>query len=203
MQFVLNLFHKWGLWAVFLLIFLEYACFPIPSEVVLPFAGFISNKVGNNLFLTLLISVFFGYIGSLVCYFIGYYGGNYIFDKIYNKFKGWRKGLDNSKAFFDKYGNTSVMIGRIVPLCRTYISFFAGLFRQNFFSYSLFSCLGICVWNTILVSLGYYLGDNWEIIAIYYNKYKYLFVIMFVLIFILFCLIKYKKKKREKNIIGD
>ena len=105
MDFILLLFNKYGLFVIFLVIALEYACFPIPSELVLPFLGYVSNKNFYSLFGVIIMSIIMGYIGSLICYLVGYYGGSKIYNKIYNKFPRWRKGLDNSYRFFYKYGN--------------------------------------------------------------------------------------------------
>ena len=201
MNFILSIFSKWGLFAMFILILLEYACFPIPSEVVLPFAGFISSSKGYSLVGVILLSVITGYIGCLICYLIGYYGGNYIYNKIYTKFPKWQKGLDSAENKFKKYGNVSVFACRLLPLCRTYISFFAGIFKQSLFKYSIYSIFGILLWNIILISLGYFLGNNWNLASNYYDKYK---IVLFavLLVFIVFFLV-YRIIKKVKNSNGD
>jgi membrane protein DedA with SNARE-associated domain len=150
------------------------------------------------------MSVIFGYIGSIFCYLVGYYGGSKLYNKIYNKMPKWRKGLDSSYNFFYKYGNLSVMIGRIIPMCRTYVSLFAGLFKQSLFKYSFYSLIGITIWNTILIMLGYYLSDKWSAVGKYYSKYKLIFLIIIIgAIFIFFSFKMYKKFKKTKTINGD
>ena len=133
------MFDKYGLLMLFVLVFFEYSCFPLPSEVVLPFLGHMCNNNFYSLTGVILLSIIMGYLGCLVCYLIGYYGGGKIYNVIYDKFPSWRKGLDSSHKFFYKYGNISVMIGRIIPMCRTYVSFFSGIFKQSLFKYSLYS----------------------------------------------------------------
>jgi len=201
MNFILSVFNKWGLLAMFILILLEYACFPIPSEIVLPFAGFIASSRGYNFVGTILLSVIMGYFGCLICYLIGYYGGNYIYSKIYEKFPRWRKGLDSAENKFKKHGNVSVFVCRLVPLCRTYISFFAGIFKQSILKYSLYSVLGILIWNIILISLGYFLGNNWGVVSSYYDKYK--FVLIIVLLIVLFFYLMNKRIRKVKTKSGD
>lgn len=204
MDFILMLFDKYGLLMIFLIIMFEYACFPIPSELVLPFLGYVSNYNFYNLFGVIIMSVIVGYIGSLICYLVGYYGGSKIYNKIYNKIPKWRKGLDASHGFFYKYGNISVMVGRVIPMFRTYVSFFAGLFKQSLFKYSLYSIVGITVWNAILITLGYYLSYKWELVESYYEKYKILFLIIIITLLIIFLIYKvYKKIKNTKTINGD
>ena len=202
MNFIINLFNKWGLIIFFILVMLEYACFPLPSEVLLPFLGFMINVNDYSVVGAIVLSTIMGFIGCLLCYLVGYYGGNVFYNKIYNKFKNVKKGVDYGKEKFDKYGNISVMICRIIPLCRTYISFLSGLYKQSLFTYSLFSILGILIWNSILIVLGYL--DRWGLVTIYYNKYKLVFIITILFLIAGFLLYKlYKKKKLRKNINGD
>lgn len=204
MTIINNLFNKWGLFSVFILIALEYACFPLPSELILPFAGFITSINQYSIIGVIILSTISGYVGCLICYLVGYYGGNYLYNIIYNKKKKWRRGLDNASVKFRKYGCLSVFICRLIPLCRTYISFFAGTFKQGLFKYSLYSVLGILIWNSFLIVLGHILMNNWKIVSNYYNKYK-LFILVFVLLFLLFVLLykMYKKKKLTETINGD
>jgi len=204
MKIITSLFNKWGLLAVFVLIGLEYACFPLPSEIVLPFAGFLASINKYSVVGVIILSSIAGYIGCLICYLVGYYGGHYLYNKIYNKFKKWQKGLDVASNKFNKYGNLSVFVCRLIPLCRTYISFFAGLFKQNFFKYSFYSILGILIWNIVLIMLGYVLVNNWVLVGKYYNKYKFivLLLILMILFFILFYKL-HKKRKLTKTINGD
>lgn len=204
MNIILNLFNTNGLIAVFILVGLEYACFPLPSEFILPFLGSIASINGYSIVGVIILSVIFSYFGCLICYLIGYYGGTYLYNKIYNKFIKWQKGLDLASSKFNKYGNVSVLVCRLIPLCRTYISFFAGIFKQNLFKYSLYSIAGIAVWNTVLISLGYTLANKWEIIDGYYNKYKFILLFLFIIVACVFLFSKvYKKRKIDKNINGD
>lgn len=201
MGFIMSFFYKWGIFAVFLLVALEYACFPLPSEIILPFTGFLANERGYSLVGVIIFSTVMGYIGCLFCYVVGYYGGGYLYSKLYKKMKKWRKGLDSANYFFEKYGNLSVLGGRILPLCRTYISFFAGMFKQGLFKYSLYSIIGILVWNSFLISMGYYLADKWGLVSKYLEKYKIAFFL--VLFILLICFFVYKNKKNAKTINGD
>ena len=84
------------------------------------------------------MSIIFSYFGCLVCYLIGYYGGTYVYNKICNKYVRWQKGFDSAREKFNKYGNISVLVCRLIPLSRTYISFFAGMFKQSLFKYSIY-----------------------------------------------------------------
>lgn len=204
MDIIFRFFSKGGLVAVLVLIGLEYACFPIPSEFILPFLGSIASIEGYSVLGVILLSVIASYIGCLICYLIGYYGGVYLYNKIYNKFVRWQKGLNEANRKFEKYGNISVLVCRLVPLCRTYISFFAGIFKQGLIKYSFFSLLGIFIWNTVLITLGFNLANRWQIIGEYYNKYKNFIIIIFGIILLMILFFKlYKKVKKDKTINGD
>lgn len=203
MQFIWMLFNRYGLLIVFVLTVLEYACFPLPSEVVLPFMGYIVSSGSYSLFGTILMSVLMGYLGSLVCYLIGYYGGSKIYNIIYNTKPSWRKGLDCSHNFFNKYGNISVFVGRVIPMCRTYVSFFAGMFKQSLFKYSTYSILGITIWNSLLIAVGYYLADNFILVKKYYDNYKFCFIGIFITALLFFVYNMYKRRKKTKTINGD
>lgn len=195
-QILLNWIADYGMAAVFLVIALEYACFPVPSELVLPFAGAFAARTGIRFFWMLLISVGAGLAGSLICYLIGYYGGNLVLQKWTLKHPKSKQGLDASRNWFEKYGNLSVMLGRVLPLCRTYISFIAGLSKQSPIKFLLFSAVGITVWNTVLTGLGYQLGAHWETVSVYAEKYQYLLLpAVIVLVFAVVMNIRSKIRK--------
>lgn len=167
---------EYGLIAIFVIIMLEYACLPLPSEVVLPFSGAIAAQ-GKISFVAILgISIAAGLLGSLICYFLGYVGGSPLLDKLSQKYPKMKKGIEASKAKYEKYAALSVGVGRLIPLCRTYISFVAGIAKQDLKVYTLASIIGISCWNTILVGAGYVFSNQWESIANYYGEYKKLLI---------------------------
>lgn len=128
-------FFEYGLLAMFLIILIEYACFPISSEIVLPFSGAFASIQGIPFFIVLPLSVIAGLVGTCICYGIGNYGGAVIINKIKRKFPKSAKGMDSAQDTFNKYGAIAVCLGRVVPICRTYIAFFAGAAKLNFITY--------------------------------------------------------------------
>lgn len=190
---------NYGLLAVFILIFFEYACAPISSEILLPLSGIMSKELEINFFLILLISVIAGILGALVCYMIGRIGGRIFIDKIKEKIPKLNKPFDISNKTYIKYQNLSTAIARLIPVCRTYISFLAGINKQNIFSYIISSSIGITIWNSCLIYAGYYFKGNEYSFKMILFKYRYL--IFFVICLTLIIAICKKEVKHKKNMI--
>ena len=182
MEYFTNLIFQYGLIAMFI-IMLEYACFPVSSEIVLPFSGAVASVSHIPFLLILPVSVAAGLIGTSICYWIGRYGGTSLIQKIVHRFPKSRKGIDTSYKNFEKYGTYAVCILRVIPICRTYIAFIAGALNQNYLVFIVSSFIGITVWNTVLIGIGYFLKENWRNVTIYYNEYKsFLIPILFILL---------------------
>lgn len=198
MSFLSQLIYDYGIVAMFLIIMLEYACFPVSSEIVLPLSGAVAS-INNTHFLVILpLSVLAGMIGTCFCYGIGWFGGGAIINTIKKKFPKTEKSLDASYERFHKTGASTVCIGRVIPLVRTYIALIAGAARLSPSIYFPYSFLGITIWNTLLIGLGYSLRENYSRVAIYYEKYKHnLMPILLVVIAFLIIQRIYKKKKNK------
>ncbi|WP_343210552.1 DedA family protein [Anaerolentibacter hominis] len=198
MSFFTTFFFQYGLTAIFLLILLEYACFPVSSEIVLPLAGAVAATRNLSFFLILPVSVVAGLLGTTICFAIGRFGGQKLLNKLQEKFPASRKGIESSFAKFEKHGSKAVCFGRVIPICRTYIAFVAGALKQPYPVFLFSSFIGITVWNTILMGLGYYLKANWKIVQSYYEKYSHIFLLVLLLFLLLFFLYTALKKSRQK-----
>ncbi|MGI5997489.1 MAG: DedA family protein [Lutispora sp.] len=192
LNYLIGITSEIGYIGVITIVGLEYACFPLPSEIVLPFVGFLAASGAVSYIGVLIASTIAGILGSLVCYYIGYFGGKPILDRIGDKVPSSRKSIFAAKNTFDKYDKISVMIARVLPLARTYISIPAGIARMNVFKFILFSSIGIIIWNTVLISLGYYLGSNWMMVEQLMKKYT-----LFIGILVLILTVAYFIKKRK------
>jgi len=180
-----------------LIIFLEYACFPISSELVLPFSGAVARAENVSFFLLLPLSVLAGLLGTGLCYLAGHIGGEAILTKLIKRFPKTEKAINASRAKFTKYGAGAVCIGRVIPLCRTYIAFVAGAVGQSPSVYFPYSLLGITIWNSALLSFGYFLQDNWGAVSGYYARYKQYFIP--VLMGIVIVLLLHKRAKHRAS----
>ena len=187
-----------GLIAMFIIIMLEYACFPVSSEIVLPFSGAVAAHKHIPFIIIIFSSVIAGMLGTSFCYAIGRFGGNALINRIIKRFPKTEKGINAANNKFNHYGNYAVCFGRMIPICRTYIAFIAGAAKQPLHTYFSYSFLGITIWNIILIGIGYYLRDNWSQLLYYYHKFEAIIIPTILLIILL--LIRINLKKREKPI---
>ncbi len=189
MEFFAPLFEQYGLFGLCLIILLEYACFPISSEIVLPFCGAFAKSYGISFFLLIPGSVLAGMIGTSFCYFIGRLGGTRVLTMLKTRFPKTKKGIEASEEKMERFGVLAVCFGRVIPLCRTYIAFIAGSMKQPFAQFLSYSFFGITVWNCILIGLGYLLKNNWNEVQRYYEEYKVILIFTAVLLVFL-CFIR-------------
>ena len=147
MELLTFLLKKYGLLGLCLMILLEYACFPISSEIVLPFCGAFAKSYDISFFLLIPGSVLAGLLGTSLCYFIGRIGGTRVLTFLKTKFPKTEKGITASEEKMERYGALAVCFGRVIPLCRTYIAFIAGSMKQPYRQFLTYSFFGITVWN--------------------------------------------------------
>lgn len=190
---MMSLVGQLGYMGVFLIISLEYACFPIPSEVVLPFVGMSIPQTHLQFLPAFLVSIAAGLLGSLICYLIGYYGGIPLLNKLNHHSEKLNKATSIFNNWFGRYGRWAVLFSRVIPLTRTYISLFAGVNGMPLLEFFLYSTTGIALWNLLLMSLGFYLGNNWALIEGVLNTYSNIVLILLALFIIGYVAYQYRK----------
>lgn len=156
---------SWGYIGIFVLMLFESSSLPIPSEVVLPFAGYFVSMGQLDFGLTIIVATIAAITGSLIDYYIGYKGVHILAKR---KIIGAVFSMDQitiATKWFNKYGSFMVFIGRLVPVFRTLISFPAGAVKMPIGKFVAFTTLGCLVWNALLVYLGCFLGTNWNDVA--------------------------------------
>ncbi len=194
MEWMETLLQNYGMAAIFLLILMEYACFPVSSEIVLPLAGALAAGHGLSFPTLVLFSTLAGLGGCMITYFIGRAGGSPLLERIMRRFPSMEKPILASYRTFGNHGKGAVFFSRLIPLCRTYIGFVAGAMKQVPASYLLYSGFGILIWNTVLTGLGYYFYQYRSIFFYYFNQYKrYIFWGGIAILFLIF-LGKFRKK---------
>jgi membrane protein DedA with SNARE-associated domain len=166
---VLEAFSDWvqglvragGYPVVFALIMLESTLVPIPSELVMPFAGFMAWKGEFSLPVILVINSVGAVVGSGICYGIGVVGGKPFLVKYGKYFLVRQHEIERTEAFFARHGKKTILIGRFLPVIRHIISVPAGIARMPLPGFFLQTFLGSTLWGGALILLGYYVGANW------------------------------------------
>ena len=199
MQTLLHFLTSYGLPAMFLVILLEYACFPVSSEIVLPLCGALTAASGTSYLTLILLSTLAGSLGTCCCYAVGRYGGTAILERITRRFPKAEKQLTASRKKFEHYGTFAVAIGRVIPLCRTYIAFIAGASGMRFVPYLIPSLIGITVWNSVLTGIGYVMQENWTFATALYEKYKDVAIPVLLILVLLVIYRSIKKSKKQPS----
>lgn len=195
-----DLLTQYGMFAIFLIIMMEYACFPISSEIVLPVSGMVAAQLGHKVTWVIFISVIAGIMGSSICYLLGKWGGQTMMNCLLSRFPKAKRQFEKTCGWQIKYGKFSVMLARVIPIFRTYISFASGITRQNYLEFLIYSTIGILSWNTLLLSCGYLLGENFDVIGPYfqlYSKWILVFIAAVILLMVLFK--RHRRKRNQKN----
>lgn len=165
-QVISNYFLQYGAIILFVIVFLEYLNLPgFPAGVIMPLAGLWASKGEIGLLTTILISVLAGLCGSWLLYFIGYFTGDYILTKYVTWFPKQKTTIDNMIHRIHQKGCAGIFFSKLVPVIRTLVSVPAGVVKLNFIGYTLYSTLGILVWNSVLITAGFFFGEtilnNW------------------------------------------
>ena len=150
-----------GVLGVFVLMTLESACIPVPSEAIMLFAGFNVSEGDMTMFGIIAAGVLGNVVGSWIAYAAGYYGRIELLDR--NRLIHVnRKHLDWADSWFQRHGDATVFFTRMLPIIRTFISLPAGVARMPFWRFTWLTLLGCVPWVTLLAFIGREVGDNWE-----------------------------------------
>lgn len=188
-NWILQLMEQFGYFGVFFLILVENIFPPIPSEVILTFGGFMTSRTS----LTLLGVIFFATLGSLLGAIVLYWIGRLLdIERMEKIVERWghilrlkKEDIHKANQWFDRYGIWTVFFCRMVPVLRSLISIPAGMNHMDMGVFLFFTTIGTLIWNTILVGLGAYLGESWEIIVYYMDIYSNIVYALLVILFII------------------
>ncbi len=162
MDWLYQFMSEWGYWALLLTMILENMNIPIPSEVVLGFAGFLVSQDIFTYWAAVTVGTLAGIIGSLLSYAIGYYGGRPLLLR-YGRYIMLRQHeLHRADDWFHRYGGIAVFTGRLLPGVRTFISLPAGMARYPLLPFIGYTVLGTIPWTMLLVWAGMTLGEHWQ-----------------------------------------
>lgn len=197
-HWVQDVVRLFGYPGVLLLITLESTLVPIPSEIVMPFAGYMASQGEFSLPVILVINSAGALIGSSVCYWIGVKGGKPFLVK-YGKFFLLRQhDIAKTEAFFARHGKKTILIGRFLPVIRHVISIPAGIARMPLRDFLLQTFLGSTLWGGTLIMLGYVVGSNWEAFSKSLAHVDHLIALILVLAVVAFGIGFVVRRRRQR-----
>mgnify|MGYP001142726420 FL=1 len=177
-----------GYVGIALLMLLEAVFPPIPSELIVPFAGFAAGQGQLNVFGVILAATIGSLVGMLPWYFAGRLFGlervKWLADRIGRWFAFNADEIDNAASLFERWGKPIVLVGRLFPILRTLISVPAGLARMNFPTFALFSAIGMLIWNSVLVGAGYLLHEHYHLVEAWLDPLSWVVLIAVVGLYI-------------------
>lgn len=198
--YLTNLIHGFGYLGIFLAAFIETIFPPIPSELILPLAGFISFKSKYDYLETLGMAIsgtLGSTLGGFIIYFLSRNLGRFAILRIGKYLLINEKKINVADKWFEKYGNYAVFFGRMAPGIREIISIPAGIAKMNILKFLIFTFFGSLVWSCILVFSGYILGTSWEKFSNSLSEY-FPYITALIFIGIIIYLLYYLMIKKEK-----
>jgi membrane protein DedA with SNARE-associated domain len=205
---VTQIYSAVGYLGVALWVAIESVIIPIPSELVLPFAGFLVGQgtaieplTGQpwNVLLVTLFGTLGATLGALIAYAIGWYGGRPVIER-WGRYLGITPDdLDRADDFFARHGDAAAFFGRMVPIVRSLVSFAAGIAHMRLGRFIVFTFLGSLPWTLLLVVAGMVMGANWEEIGGILKRFEYLVLAILVVIALLWVWFRIVKPRRASN----
>lgn len=178
----LEIIGRTGYAGIFLLSALESMAIPIPSEVVVPFSGFLAVSGRFNIWSVIFVATVANLGGAVILFWIGRSGGRWVLER-YGKYVLIHKDdLEQGDKWFKKYGERAIFWGRMLPVVRTFVSLAAGVGEMNFFKFSAVTFFGSLPWNAALAIIGYKAGKNWRVLENYFRKADLLIAVLIVVL---------------------
>ncbi|HUG87910.1 MAG TPA: DedA family protein [Actinomycetota bacterium] len=162
-HFIVDTIGAYGYFAIFVLMMLESALIPIPSEVTMVFGGFLVARGELDFIAVGMIGAVANVVGSWLAYYVGRVGGRPLAERWGRYIFLRKKELDRADQWFEERGELTVFVTRLLPVIRTFISFPAGVSRMPFWRFTIYTFLGCLPWSFALTWAGVLLGDNWEV----------------------------------------
>jgi len=205
--FIISVISTLGYPGIVLLMAIESACIPLPSEVIMPFSGAltigsIAAQYNREPFTLVLVALFGAVgcnVGSVVAYEIGYYGGRPLVQKFGAYILLSQKELDWADHFFERYGDWTVFVSRLLPVVRTFIALPAGIARMPRLRFHVFTFLGSFPWCLMLAYVGMKLGEKWETdprLKIWFHRFDAIILAVIVITVVVFVWSRWQHRMR-------
>ena len=170
-KFVIDTISASGYLGIVILMGIESACIPLPSEIIMPFSGYLVFRGDFELFRVGLAGAFGCVVGSVPAYYLGLYGGRPLVERYGKYVLISHRDLDTADRWFDRYGDWAIFFSRLLPVVRTFISFPAGVARMNFSRFVAYTFIGSFPWCLGLAYVGMKLGENWDTLGVYFHRF--------------------------------
>lgn len=196
-EHVVQIISSGGYPSLVVLMAIESMILPLPSEAVMPFAGFLISEGKMTFTLVILFSTIGSIIGSLISYYIGQYGGNPLLKRFGKYVLLNEEHLMKTEKFFEKYGGRAVFLGRLIPVVRHFISIPAGMARMKMPFFLLYTIIGAAIWNGFLAYVGFILKNNWTTLE-HYTKFLDIIIVIILIALVVWFLYHRIKQKKSK-----
>ena len=193
----LQFIDGWGYYAVAILMALENACIPIPSELILGFAGYMIYAGRMTFTMAMVAGMVGGMAGSYFAYYVGHYGGRPFVDRHGKYFFVKKSHVDIAQEWFDKYGIKAVFFSRMLPVVRTFISLPAGFAHVDMKKFFFYTFIGSLPWTALILFIGMMLGEGWKVMMEVGHEIS-LAVAAAIVIICIVLYVQYKRKKKKR-----
>ncbi len=168
-RFVIAVISKFGYTGIVVTMAIESACIPLPSEIIMPFSGYLVSTGDFSMLGVTLAGAIGNVIGSIVAYYAGVWGGRPFVERYGPYILISRRDVELADRWFLKYGEAAVLISRMLPVIRTFISLPAGVARMNFPRFVIFTFIGALPWCYLLAYIGLKMGERWDELRDYFH----------------------------------
>ncbi|GAB4576234.1 MAG: DedA family protein [Anaerolineae bacterium] len=186
-----------------LVMFTENVFPPIPSELVMPFAGFLVAEGRMGFVPVILAGTLGAVLGAIVLYYLGLWLDEPVIRRFVRRFGRYfllsEDDLDRALAFFGRYGEAVIFFGRLIPIIRSLISIPAGMNRMPLVRFLIFTAFGTTIWNLVLTLGGWWLGDNWQAILGYVKQYERLTLVVLVVVVVVYVVWKVRDMMAKRT----
>lgn len=169
--FVIATISRMGYGGIVLLMAIESACIPLPSEIIMPFSGYLVYRGEMHLQLVALAGAMGCVLGSIVAYYAGAWGGRPLVEKYGKYVLISHHDLELADRWFQRHGDITVFVGRLLPVIRTFIAFPAGVARMPLWRFNVYTFVGSYIWCLALAWIGMKLGEHWNTLGVYFHRF--------------------------------
>lgn len=182
----MGLVDKFGYWGIFLMMTLESAAIPIPSEVVLPFSGFLASSGHLYFWLVVFVATLANLTGATIIYFVGFFGGRAILERYGKYVLISAESISRMDRWLARYEAHVAFFSRLLPGVRTFSSLLIGAGKINFKKFLWYTLAGSFIWNLPLTYVGFITGNNWDFLRPYFQKFELVILAAILIVAILF-----------------